>query len=201
MTLTKNAEKIFKLKYAIGDETWEKACTRVASYIAGAEKEDKQVEYTKKFYELIYNKVFTEVFGEDYGQRGDISEIYNNYTRWLESQVFIDDHSGNIDYYLNFGETNTFAVTNWTRDNIKYPDVYSIVFKLYKPLPREIKEKDQLWISRLVTRPIIETVFLFGQKDEKEFGVQLNLPNFDIEIAWSNDYDIWAVKENDIIKY
>jgi len=58
MTLTKNAEKIFKLKYAIGDETWEQACTRVASYIAGAEKEDKQVEYTKKFYELIYNKVF-----------------------------------------------------------------------------------------------------------------------------------------------
>ena len=58
MTLTKNAEKIFKLKYAIGDETWEQACTRVASHIASAEDEDKQLEYTKKFYELIYNKVF-----------------------------------------------------------------------------------------------------------------------------------------------
>ena len=58
MTLTKNAEKIFKLKYAIGDETWEQACIRVASHIASAEDEDKQLEYTKKFYELIYNKVF-----------------------------------------------------------------------------------------------------------------------------------------------
>jgi hypothetical protein len=59
MTLNKNSEKIFKLKYARGNETWEQACIRVASYIANAEEnEDKKLEYTKKFYELIYNKVF-----------------------------------------------------------------------------------------------------------------------------------------------
>ena len=59
MTLNKNAKKIFKLKYAQGGETWEQACIRVASYIADAEEDDdKVVEYTKKFYELIYNKVF-----------------------------------------------------------------------------------------------------------------------------------------------
>lgn len=59
MTLNKNAEKIFKLKYARGNETWEQACIRVASYIANVEEsEEKQIEYTKKFYELIANKVF-----------------------------------------------------------------------------------------------------------------------------------------------
>ena len=58
--LSEKAQKIFKLKYAInGDETWEQTCFRVASYVASAEEtEEKREEFTKKFFELIYNLVF-----------------------------------------------------------------------------------------------------------------------------------------------
>lgn len=56
--LSKNAQKIFDLKYRIGDEDWAKTCWRVASYIAQAEKEENRKEYEKKYFELIYNLAF-----------------------------------------------------------------------------------------------------------------------------------------------
>jgi len=54
--LSEKADKIFKLKYARENETWEQACWRVASYVASID--DDKEEYEKKFFELIYNKVF-----------------------------------------------------------------------------------------------------------------------------------------------
>jgi ribonucleoside-diphosphate reductase alpha chain len=57
--LSEKAEKIFKMKYAQGDETWEQVCWRVASYIAGAEEsEEDQDKYAKRFFQLIYEKAF-----------------------------------------------------------------------------------------------------------------------------------------------
>jgi ribonucleoside-diphosphate reductase alpha chain len=55
--LNEKALKIFNMKYrATPTETWEQACWRVASHIASVE--EKKDEYTKDFFELIYNKVF-----------------------------------------------------------------------------------------------------------------------------------------------
>ena len=57
--LSEKAEKIFKMKYAKGEESWEQMCYRVANHVAQAEVTDElQDEYFKKFYNLLYNKIF-----------------------------------------------------------------------------------------------------------------------------------------------
>lgn len=55
--LSSNAQKIFEMKYQRGDESWEQACWRVASYIASTEPEDVKEQYTKDFYQLMSNLV------------------------------------------------------------------------------------------------------------------------------------------------
>lgn len=53
------ADKILKLKYAIReDESWEELAWRVASFVASAEKEELQEEYSKLFYNIIAGKFF-----------------------------------------------------------------------------------------------------------------------------------------------
>lgn len=54
--LSEKANKIFKLKYARNGEEWSDTCWRVASYVASVE--DNKEEYEKKFFEIIFNKVF-----------------------------------------------------------------------------------------------------------------------------------------------
>jgi ribonucleoside-diphosphate reductase alpha chain len=52
-------EQVFKLKYALGDESWEQACSRVAWHIANIENtEEKKVEWMSKFYQIISEGVF-----------------------------------------------------------------------------------------------------------------------------------------------
>ena len=53
MVLSDTAQKIFTRKYAKENETWEQACTRVASYVS---QEDS--EYVAKYFQLIYERVF-----------------------------------------------------------------------------------------------------------------------------------------------
>lgn len=56
--LTKNGEKVYKLKYAKTGK-WEVDALKVAKYVADAETTDElKDKYTKIFYELIYNLVF-----------------------------------------------------------------------------------------------------------------------------------------------
>lgn len=43
------------MKYSKNGENWEQACLRVASHVSSVEKDE---QYLKKFYELIYNLVF-----------------------------------------------------------------------------------------------------------------------------------------------
>jgi hypothetical protein len=102
----------------------------------------------------------------------------------------------NGDFYLNFGNGKQYLVTNWENDNIAYPvSPNSIVFKLYEPLPKDIKEKDQLWVSRQITPSVIERAFLVGSEDDRETGILLRPANWDIEVAGmtgrSTGFETW----------
>jgi len=57
--LSKTGNDIFKLRYALTeDETWEKACNRVAGFMASAEEDKARVEWESKFKKIIYDLDF-----------------------------------------------------------------------------------------------------------------------------------------------
>lgn len=58
-TPTGYSETIFKERYALTpDETWEQACSRVATQIALAEPASKMATYKDKFYDILVNNLF-----------------------------------------------------------------------------------------------------------------------------------------------
>jgi ribonucleoside-diphosphate reductase alpha chain len=59
--LSELAEKIFKSKYARGDETWEQASMRVAAHVASAELQfPKGEEQFKKHMQLFYDMIVSK---------------------------------------------------------------------------------------------------------------------------------------------
>ena len=67
---------------------------------------------------------------------------------------------------LNFGEGVTALAVNWVVDYQVWPEYpYSVVVKLYEPLPEGIEAKDELWIVKSVVDSVIE-----------ELDVQYNPP-------------------------
>ena len=59
-------------------------------------------------------------------------------------------------------------------------EVKSVILKLYSPLPSDVVLRDTIWITRLITNPLIETVVL-NEQDEKESPF-IKGPNFDVDI-------------------
>ncbi len=133
-------------------------------------------------------KGYKETFDERTSAQFQLSEVYtevlNNFIRVVSSYVTALSSYKNFNYLMNFGENNQYVIINWKRDSVTYPDLpNSIVLKLYEPLPNEIKEKEQFWVSREVVRPVVEKIFMLGNKNEEIHGIVLRPANFDIEIA------------------
>lgn len=48
----------------------------------------------------------------------------------------------------------------------------------------------------------LNTVYRGYAADSRQVIINSDVElNFEIEIRWDNTYDIWAIKENDVIKY
>lgn len=56
----------------------------------------------------------------------------------------------------------------------------SIVLKLYEPLPTNINKNDTLWISEIMSLPIVRTITLTGESSQPL--TYLRGPNFDIDV-------------------
>ena len=88
-----------------------------------------------------------------------------------------------LKYVINFGDNKNYLIVNWVRDDIEFPDApFSIIIKLLDPLPEEFEKNDQLWISRELTPPVFEKVFLQGVEEPEDLGFHLRPPNFNIEV-------------------
>lgn len=149
------------------------------------------------------NKAFIDVFNanpegqEIWEQMVHLQWIYEDYKGILFSFIDFNNDYRILNYIANFGQGKTHLITNWIRDNKTFPSYpYSMIIKLYEPLPQDIKEKDHFWISKIITPPIIEKVFLLGSKDEELTGIYLRPANFDVEIAdltgRSTDLETWS---------
>ncbi len=95
---------------------------------------------------------FNNALTEEYLAFGDRLEDPNRVD--LEVDFFRDVR-------LNFGEGITPLVINWMVDYKAFPEYpFSLVIKLYEPLPEEIKERDELWIVKAIIESIIEPILV-----------------------------------------
>jgi hypothetical protein len=108
----------------------------------------------------------------------------------------LDIDSKYLTHLANFGDDNQFLISSWENDDwtlskksvdelgnefVKPEDkVESLILKLYKPLSANITNNSTLWITKLLTNPLIETIVLNQQDDLK--CPPLKGPNFNIEV-------------------
>ena len=81
-----------------------------------------------------------------------------------------DDTSKLLTHNLHIGDGDNKLISNWVGSE------GTLIAKLYEPLPTSIQENQQVWISKLQSNPIIETVTLSG--DSNLFCTPLKGPNF-----------------------
>lgn len=101
-----------------------------------------------------------------------------------------------LTHLANFGNDEQILISSWEEDNftlsnteldelgntIITKEVQSLILKLYSPLPANISENSTLWITKLLTNPLIETVVLTEQSDLS--CPTIKGPNFDIEVDY-----------------
>jgi hypothetical protein len=108
----------------------------------------------------------------------------------------LDKDSKYLTHLANFGNDNQFLISSWENDDwtlskkstdelgnefVRPEDVVeSLILKLYTPLSANITNNSTLWITKLLTNPLIETIVLNQQDDLK--CPPLKGPNFNIEV-------------------
>ena len=108
-----------------------------------------------------------------------------------------ESESKYLTHLANFGNDEQIIISSWEEDNFTLSDkgqdnlgntivtkeVESLILKLYSPLPANITENSTLWITKLLTNPLIETVVLSEQSDL--ICPPLKGPNFNIDIDFT----------------
>jgi hypothetical protein len=99
-----------------------------------------------------------------------------------------------LTHLVNFGNNEQIIISSWEEDDWTLSEkkedglgnlvitnkVDSILLKLYSPLPANIGTNSTLWITKLMSNPLIETIVLNEQDSVK--CPPIKGPNFDIEV-------------------
>jgi hypothetical protein len=99
-----------------------------------------QIKFHKSAYEIPRNVA--------------LNRLSNGFISQFDEAIFDDSTSKYLNHLLHLGNGNNKVVTTWTGSN------NSLILKLYEPLPTTIQQNDLVWISKLVSNPIIEKVSL-----------------------------------------
>jgi len=101
-----------------------------------------------------------------------INRIAEAFTSQFDDSIFVDETSKYLTHLLHLGNGNNRVITTWTGSE------NSLIVKLYEPLPTSIQTNQQLWISKLQSNPIVETVTLSSTTNE--ICPPLKGPNFSL---------------------
>jgi hypothetical protein len=138
-------------------------------------------------------ETFTIVF-----DKGDLeiprSVAVNRIVEAFKSQLDINtfENSKYLTHLAHFGDGNNKLISNWIglKENPEARDGdSSLIIKLYEPLPADIQPNQKLWISKLQSEPIIETITLVG--DDMKKCPPLQGPNFSLEVSNGIGYQIY----------
>jgi len=101
-----------------------------------------------------------------------------------------------LTHLINFGDNDQNLISSWEEDNwtlseksqdelgntIVTKEVQSLILKLYNPLPAGVVNNTTLWVTKLMTNPLIETVIL-NQQDNLHCP-PIKGPNFNIDVDY-----------------
>ena len=109
-----------------------------------------------------YTELGNEV-GHDFEQ-SDVTQgsVFN---KWFVQ--YPQDKSEDLSKLVKLGRNEFDLITNFKVDQTTYPEYpYSVVYKLYEPLPDLIQEKDFITIVREMIPPVVETCTLLPFVEE-----------------------------------
>ena len=101
-----------------------------------------------------------------------INRIAEAFTSQFDDSIFVDETSKYLTHLLHLGNGNNRVITTWVGSE------NSLIVKLYEPLPTSIQTNQQLWISKLQSNPIVETITLSSTTNE--ICPPLKGPNFSL---------------------
>ena len=93
------------------------------------------------------------------------------------------DDSKYLTHLLHLGDGDNKVITTWVGSE------NSLILKLYEPLPTSVQTNDKVWITKLQSEPIIDTITLIG--DGADYCQPLKGPNFGLEVDNGIGYQVY----------
>jgi hypothetical protein len=102
-----------------------------------------------------------------------INRIAEGFLNQLDSKIFDGETNKYLTHLLHLGDANNKVITTWLGDR------GTIIYKLYEPLETSIQPNQELWVSKVISTPIIETITIVGE--EEVICNTLKGPNFSLQ--------------------
>jgi hypothetical protein len=112
-----------------------------------------------------------------------INRVADIFTSQLDDSIFAKETSKYLTHLLHFPDGDTKVITTWTGSE------GSLIAKLYEPIPTTIQPNEEVFISKLISNPIVETVRLITETTE--VCNTLKGPNFSVEPDNGIEYQIY----------
>ena len=148
----------------------------------------KLVPYNESGYKVVVGK---DEFINISFDKGDltiprnvaISRIADGFISQFDSKIFENETSKYLTHLLHIGNGDTKVITTWVGSEA------SLILKLYEPLPTSIQPNEQVWISKLQSQPIVETITINGI--DEIYCNPLKGPNFTLEQSNGIAYQVY----------
>jgi hypothetical protein len=112
-----------------------------------------------------------------------INRIAEGFINQFDRSLLRESPSKYLTHLLHFNNGDNKLITTWTGSQ------NSLILKLYEPLPTAIQENQQVWISKILANPIIDTIRLIG--DTTQNCPPLKGPNFGLEVDNGIGYQVF----------
>ncbi len=112
-----------------------------------------------------------------------INRIAEGFINQFDKSILREKNSKYLNHLLHFGDGDNKLITTWTGSQ------NSLIFKLYEPLPTSVQTNQQLWVSKILANPIIDTIRLVG--DTIETCPPLKGPNFSLDVDNGIGYQVF----------
>jgi hypothetical protein len=127
-----------------------------------------------------------------------INRVADIFTSQLDDSIFATETSKYLTHLLHFPDGDTKVITTWTGSE------GSLIAKLYEPIPTTIQPNQEIFISKLISNPIVETIRLVTETTE--VCNTLKGPNFSLQPDNGIEYQIYedlvasgSVTSNDLV--
>ena len=116
-----------------------------------------------------------------------VNRIAEGFISQFDKSIF--DDSKYLTHLLHMGEGNNKLITTWTGLTDKSSNDKSLILKLYEPLPTSVSTNQTVWITKLQSQPIFDTLTIVG--DDIDVCQPLKGPNFKLENNEGTGYQMY----------